>query len=696
MANYNKQFNFRNGVQVDNDNFVVSPTGLVGIGTTIPTEALHVANGGNVKVSGFITATSIFADSLTITGGTGITVDDVNFESIVGGGVSIKSGIITATDSTTGIVTYYGDARFLQGMPTSQWIDIDAGLGYTSIYASGNVGVATVDPRFTFQVGGNTDTTVSGFENGVGINSTGDVLITGVTTSGEFVGGGSGITSLNADNIASGTISVDRLPTLTGGNIPSNFEVTGVITATKFDGNLVGTGVSVVGIITAGFITAGVITATTEFKGNLVGTASTASSLSNTPNIEVGIATATKFVGPLTGTATTATALTQSADVDIDGAKVGLVTVTDKLFAANGIGIGTIAITNELEVFNESESRICIISNSNSSRVSVGRSEITDGLSSNFAELRYGNTNGLFPYSQYQSLDLINYGNGNINYYLQAGSVGINTGDFHWHYKPTSRLMSLTHGGNLGIGITNPSNKLHVIGSIYGSNGITIELGGADITGDLNVSSGNISCVGVGNSVTAKKLFVLDGRNALLDSNGVSLFDEVNVNINSGISTYHDLDIGGKLRVDSSFGSGSGLKIASPTNIEDPLAPLQIGPGTISPDSTVIIEEGAIGIATVAITNEIALDCYNGHATFGRVGIGTTAVVDLPGSLYVNGSIVIEGNDDVGGAGISVAGFCTATGGFTSDSSGPVKITVVGTTLTFTVDGVGSASLTLS
>ena len=42
MANYNKQFNFRNGVQVDDDNLVVSPTGLVGIGTTVPTELLDV------------------------------------------------------------------------------------------------------------------------------------------------------------------------------------------------------------------------------------------------------------------------------------------------------------------------------------------------------------------------------------------------------------------------------------------------------------------------------------------------------------------------------------------------------------------------------------------------------------------------------------------------------------------------------
>ena len=45
MANFSKSFNFRNGVQVDNDNFVVNPQGLVGIGTTVPTEILEVLGG---------------------------------------------------------------------------------------------------------------------------------------------------------------------------------------------------------------------------------------------------------------------------------------------------------------------------------------------------------------------------------------------------------------------------------------------------------------------------------------------------------------------------------------------------------------------------------------------------------------------------------------------------------------------------
>ena len=50
MANIKKNFNFRNGVQVDDDNLLVTSTGLVGIGTTIPTEALDVRGNVNIPI----------------------------------------------------------------------------------------------------------------------------------------------------------------------------------------------------------------------------------------------------------------------------------------------------------------------------------------------------------------------------------------------------------------------------------------------------------------------------------------------------------------------------------------------------------------------------------------------------------------------------------------------------------------------
>jgi type III secretion system FlhB-like substrate exporter len=49
MANIRKTFNFRNGVQVDQTNLLVNSLGLVGIGTSVPTQQLDVI--GNVKVS---------------------------------------------------------------------------------------------------------------------------------------------------------------------------------------------------------------------------------------------------------------------------------------------------------------------------------------------------------------------------------------------------------------------------------------------------------------------------------------------------------------------------------------------------------------------------------------------------------------------------------------------------------------------
>tara|TARA_B100000427_G_C14972142_1_gene361559 strand:+ start:116 stop:418 length:303 start_codon:yes stop_codon:yes gene_type:complete len=67
------------------------------------------------------------------------------------------------------------------------------------------------------------------------------------------------------------------------------------------------------------------------------------------------------------------------------------------------------------------------------------------------------------------------------------------------------------------------------------------------------------------------------------------------------------------------------------------------------------------------------------------VAISTNATVG--GTLDVNGHTELDY--------VNISGITTCVGGFVSDSGDPVKITVSGTTLTFTV-GSKSASLTLS
>ena len=592
MANYNKQFNFRNGVQVDNDNLVVSPTGLVGIGTTIPTEALDV-RGGNAKISGFATAASLYSKLLEVDGTAGVTT--ITFTDAIGAGVSISSGIVTAAG--TGIVTFYGDARFLEGMPTSQWIDIDAGLGYTSIYAQGNVGVGTVDPRFTFQVGGNADNTLAGFgtdsDGGVGICSSGNVLITGITTANKFIGIGSDLTFLDADNITSGTVNNDRLPVLENSKIPNDFVVTGVITATTFSGN----------------VNAGLITATSGFTGNLTGnvtgdvtgTASTALSLSGTPNIIVGVLTAnavsaSSFIGGitgdvtgnLTGTATTATSLTDTAEVDIADMTVGVTTIssfiglgTDYLTGRMAIGGNTNAGSNDLFInraFDRNNTgitttqvgnaRVQLWSDLGESTVTIGTSEATLGAN---GQIRYGNRSSSFPYSTPDSLDFLNYGNGSINYYLQAGSdPGIGTGGFHWHNKD-GRMMSLTYDGNLGIGLTDPTDRLHVAG-------LSRFVGEATFTS--NVTIDGILSVNAANPITASLTGDVTG-----DLAG-------NVRAQSGISTFNDVHMTSNVAI--------GVTVDDTGN-----TPFRIGPNIL--DRFMVDSDGNVGIRTDTITSEMEL-----------------------------------------------------------------------------------------
>jgi len=231
MANIKKSFNFRSGVQVDDDNFVVNQLGAVGIGTTNPSNNALLDVYGNIKTSGNVTGeigsfTKVIATDLDIT--------NVNIQTgnVSGSGVKIGDpvGVITA-QNVGETVTYYGDGQYLVNIPTSQWIDKDVGLGFISIYAAGNVGIGTEDPRHTLQIGGNNNP--NAFEEGVGINSRGGVVATGIITATTFKGDVTGdITSAesNITQVESTYINTSGIVTTT------DLHVTGITTTPKIEG----------------------------------------------------------------------------------------------------------------------------------------------------------------------------------------------------------------------------------------------------------------------------------------------------------------------------------------------------------------------------------------------------------------------------------------------------------------------------
>jgi hypothetical protein len=577
MANYKKSFNFRNGVQVDEDNFVVNANGLVGIGTTIP-EGYLLNVYGDTRVTGLITASQL-----------NVGVATVGFLTATGATVS---GVMTAA-------TFSGSAAGLTGIyaiAVDGWY-IDGGY----ISTTSNVGIGTTLPTGNFQVG-----------TAVTINNTGNATYTGIITAvgftgigtisaATFVGTGPGLTSLNASNIASGTLSNDRLPsnvsvagvvtassfvgvgsdltllnatniasgTLSNSRLPSNISVAGVVTASSF----VGSGIGITQInasnIESGTLSnsrlpssisvSGIVTATT-FVGNLTGTATTATSLSGSPNIVVGIATA-------------------SNSLNVGTAGTGF-----SALSTGNVGIGTAIPTSELQIIKNNGTLVEVISQTNQSRISIGQSV---GVGRSTGLLRFGNTPKTF--------DIINNDTGNINLYLHAGPSGINTGRFDWIYGQTNtELMSLTYGGFLGIGITNPTSNLHIVGT-------------STVTGNASFGS-NVTVTG---NLTAGSLTL------------PSLISNTNIINSSGVSTFFDLNVSDNLLVTNNIGIGTTLAI---TDLD---AREKIG------------LFGSIGINTDVIPNESLV--VGGYVYSDGVGIGTTSTA---AHLGVYGNVDIYPPDE--------------------------------------------------
>ena len=492
MANYIKSFNFRNGVQVDNDNFIVNAAGRVGIGTTVPDKILDVR--GNAKVVGHITATDASISGI-------VTVGNI----VING----NTGTISATNFS-GSGGNFGDAPVV-AIATAGFI-----LGPTGLTTETSIGIGTNSTEFQLQVGGNPSSSVGfGVTNG-NVTASGDLIISGISS----------LSNTSTNNLSAQQLTVSGISTLGTLKVIEDIIVqTGIISASSFVGNLTGnlignlnsTGVSTVGKLEVGTdITAeaGIITATT-FDGNVTGNLnSTGVSTVSTLEVnilkvgtgitaEAGIITASSFVGDgssLTGITTTQivgynagqegpVGVGTEGSINTSGIITATAIISSGIGSFNSIGIQTSAPTTDLQIRKASGDAILeVVSDTGRSSIRIAK---TVGAGTSSASINYGSTSGFGDYSTVKSLDIINRDAGNINYFLS--NIASAESGFIWHRGSVNQLMTLTRGGNLGIGITNPTQKLNV-------QGISTFTGNAHFGSDVNIF-GSLSVPTISNTV---------------------------------------------------------------------------------------------------------------------------------------------------------------------------------------------------
>lgn len=660
MSNYTKSFNFRNGVQVDDDNFVVTASGLVGIGTTKPEKFLDVR--GNANIIGITSLTGSVVTGV-ITAGT-IKIDAV-------------SGVLTATK-------FVGDASGLTNIvaiATDGWIANTGSLSTTA-----KVGIGTLSPVSPLDVLGDTKivgfTTLSGITTSIGSLFTTEFSSSGVSTFKNKVMLNDEVRISDNTNLKFGTndddfmtiahepdhnvirsIAPDSTPNKylfiqgnnrviisnTAANVESAvFNVGAGVTLkynnlTKFE--TTGAGVTVTGTFdssgaakVSNLNVAGIASAS-GFQGNNGGVANLPSGINATLDIVGGrdLSITRDIVGGRNFKVAGITTL--SGDVNLpDNAKIKLGNIGDleivhdsgnSIIREVGAGLLFFQSDNEVRITNtdasvesaifdlDSKAQLNFANVKKFETISIGASvygqlniaSLNGGpssLSTHFGSIRYGNTDSNFKYSTRRSLDLINTDTGNVNFYLNLNNISGPAGNFVWFKADAPKMTLVANTGNLGIGKTDPTETLHVAGIITTTSSLFVAT-------DLSVK-GNLEMTGASSQIIANQV------NGTFAGNLTGL-----VNATTGVSTFQSISVTDKTNTQfDGFGINKNPDSGNMVDI--------IGDGGEISTKLFVANNGTIAIGTDRIDDTVNINALQSKATLGAVGVGTTnpqAVIDF-------------------------------------------------------------------
>ena len=665
MANFSKSFNFRNGVQVDNDKFIVKPSGLVGIGSTLPSQSLDVK--GNVRTTGVSSASNIFAGigltigtglkQINLDGATGIITAAnffgdgstlTNIVAIATAGFEERSGTLSTTFSV-GIgslnvgaggsfpdfaLDVFGDMRVTG---PSTFVGLTTVQGDVFVTQLGVSGISTLKSGLIINEGGATIdqtnvTGVSTFGGAVDINAAVDIdgdtqvddlNVSGVATFSSLIDGNAGANISGAETI----ISSATISDLTSGRVvlagtSGAVEDSGNLTFSgselKITGNTFVSGISTfssaidlnAGIDVDGqadldeVVVAGVATFSNNIQVGSGGTVGFAKSISLSDGAHINLGDQDDLVIRHTG----------SRSEILERGTGGLKIFTDDLEFANASGLSTSmkvhmgsAPDGELQLFRDGNQKFNItgagasVLNTLSLAVLDGG---TNGLSTHTGTLSYGEV--LAAYSGRRSLDLANKDTGNLNFYLNLDDItfnGVNrTGDFNW-IKGSSAAPSMTLTGIGGsLGIGVTDPTVQLETSL------DVKIGqNLTVTDDLTVTSGNLilQAGSFSGAVTGPLL-------GDVNSSGISTFTNLTSNstVLSGVSTISRIALNTTemitvAPVGAAFTSGTLFNALAGGN------------------NYYLSNDGFVGIRTSDRFSNIFFNGSNANAVFGAFGVGT-------------------------------------------------------------------------